>query len=174
MSLAHARAPELTGSQGNYSIAERGAEEDIIPMLRHQGMALAPWGVLGGGKLKSPKALRAHDVRGQKATDAEIALAEALQAIADDIGATVPGVALAWARQKYEHLIPLVGGHKIEHLKSNIEMLRIKLTDEQMMAIDKASPHQHTYPLSLIGGDPRGTDGKSDAVLNHLAGHWSL
>lgn len=148
-------------------------------MLRNQGMALVPWGVLGGGKLKSPEALRSQDVRMQKATEAEIRLAEILQGVADELSTneskvTVPGVALAWARQKYEHIIPIVGGHKLEHLKSNIEMLRIKLSDEQMQTIEKASPHQHLWPQLLIGGDPRGLGGKSDAIMNSLAGHWTL
>lgn len=169
----------LTFSQGNLSIADRGAEEDVIPMLRNQGMALAPWGVLGGGKLKDPEALRSRDVRMQKPTEAEIKLAEVLQGVAEELSTnerkvTVPGVALAWARQKYEHTIPLVGGHKLEHLKSNIEMLRIKLSDEQMQTIDKASPHQHSWPQILIGGDPRGSGGKSEAAMNALAGQWSL
>lgn len=154
-------------------------EEEVIPMLRHQGMALAPFGVLGSGKFKSPEALREQEVRGTKATDAEIKLAEVLQGVADelstsDMKVTVPGVALAWSRQKYEHSIPLIGGHKIEHLKSNIEMLRIKLTPEQMATIDKASPHHHMWPQTVIGGDPRGLGGKSDMAMSSLGGHWSL
>ena len=32
---------------------ERSFERDIIPMARSEGLALAPWGVLGGGKIRS-------------------------------------------------------------------------------------------------------------------------
>lgn len=39
--------------QGNWSILERSFERDIIPMARSEGLALAPWGVLGGGKIRS-------------------------------------------------------------------------------------------------------------------------
>lgn len=72
-------------------------------MLRNQGMALAPSGVLGSGNFKNPEALREQEVRGAKATDAQIKLAEILQGIADelstaDMKVTVPGVAHAWAR----------------------------------------------------------------------------
>lgn len=38
--------------QGQWSAAERDFERDILPMARDEGMALAPWGVLGGGKCK--------------------------------------------------------------------------------------------------------------------------
>lgn len=35
--------------QGQWSAADRDFERDILPMARDEGMALAPWGVLGGG-----------------------------------------------------------------------------------------------------------------------------
>lgn len=143
-------------------------------MCRNQGMAFAPFAVLGGGKLKSPKALREQGSRRGQASEEEIKLAETLQRIADEIGTTVPGVALAWARQKYQHLIPIVGGHKIEQLKSNLEMLRVKLSKEQIETIDKASPHQHTWPQLMIGGDPRDLGGRGDGMVSHQAGEWTL
>ena len=39
--------------QGNWSILDRSFERDIIPMARAEGLALAPWGVLGGGKIRT-------------------------------------------------------------------------------------------------------------------------
>lgn len=39
--------------QGKWSILDRSFERDIIPMARQHGMALAPWGVLGQGKLRT-------------------------------------------------------------------------------------------------------------------------
>ena len=39
--------------QGRWSILERSFERDIIPMARAEGLALAPWDVLGGGKIRS-------------------------------------------------------------------------------------------------------------------------
>lgn len=38
--------------QGQWSAAQRGFERDVLPMARDEGMALAPWGVLGGGNCK--------------------------------------------------------------------------------------------------------------------------
>jgi aryl-alcohol dehydrogenase-like predicted oxidoreductase len=34
-------------------VLERSFERDIIPMARAEGLALAPWDVLGGGKIRS-------------------------------------------------------------------------------------------------------------------------
>lgn len=53
-------------------------------------------------------------------------------------------------------------------------MLRITLSEQQMQTIDRASPHDHSWPQTVIGGDPRGLGGKSDVDMNFLAGHWSL
>ncbi len=39
--------------QGKWSVLERSFERDIIPMARAEGLALAPWGVLGSGKILS-------------------------------------------------------------------------------------------------------------------------
>lgn len=38
---------------------------EIIPMARHFGMALAPWGVLAGGKFQTQKALEERKARGE-------------------------------------------------------------------------------------------------------------
>jgi len=39
--------------QGKWSVLERSFERDIIPMACAEGLALAPWDVLGGGKIRS-------------------------------------------------------------------------------------------------------------------------
>ena len=39
--------------QGHWNVMSRDLERDIIPMVRSEGMALAPWDVLAGGKIRS-------------------------------------------------------------------------------------------------------------------------
>ena len=39
--------------QGHWNVMSRDLERDIIPMARFEGMALAPWDVLAGGKIRS-------------------------------------------------------------------------------------------------------------------------
>jgi aryl-alcohol dehydrogenase-like predicted oxidoreductase len=39
--------------QGKWSVLDRTFERDIIPMARAEGLALAPWDVLGAGKIRS-------------------------------------------------------------------------------------------------------------------------
>ena len=39
--------------QGSWNVLLRDFEREILPMAQQQGMALAPWGVLHGGKLRT-------------------------------------------------------------------------------------------------------------------------
>ncbi len=39
--------------RGAWSVLERDFERDIVPMARSEGMALAPWGVLAAGKIRT-------------------------------------------------------------------------------------------------------------------------
>lgn len=41
----------------------RDFEREILPMARHFGMALAPWDVVGGGRLQSKKQASYNDFR---------------------------------------------------------------------------------------------------------------
>lgn len=52
--------------QGLYNAAKRDAERDILPMLKDEGMAFAPWGVLGGGKFKTKEQVEAMEKAGDK------------------------------------------------------------------------------------------------------------
>ena len=64
-------------------------------------------------------------------------------------------MALAWARQKYIHTFPLVGGAKVSHLQGNIDALNIKLSDEQIAELDGAIPYDPGFPANTFGTDPR-------------------
>ena len=48
----HGKTP-FSVYQGKWSVLERSFEREIIPMARAEGLALAPWAVLGAGKIRS-------------------------------------------------------------------------------------------------------------------------
>ena len=54
--------------QGLWSILKRDFERDIIPMAVDQGMALAPWGVLGGGRIRTDAEEQRRRETGEKGT----------------------------------------------------------------------------------------------------------
>lgn len=80
--------------QGKWSIMDRSFERDIIPMARSFGMALAPWGVVGRGKLRTDAEEKRRIESGEKGrggndwlrTEAEVAMSHALGKVAGELG----------------------------------------------------------------------------------------
>lgn len=145
--------------QGLWNASVRDFERDIIPMCESEGMALAPWGSLGRGAFMSPEDYEKKQ-EGRKVGQSENAkkVSVVLGKLAKDKDTLITSIALAYVRNKSPYVFPIVGGRKIEHLKSNIEALSIELTDEEIHEIDAAVPFEHGYPLNFIfeyGGGPK-------------------
>ncbi|KAL6803135.1 NADP-dependent oxidoreductase domain-containing protein [Trichoderma sp. SZMC 28013] len=164
--------------QGHWSAAERDIERDVVPMCLDEGIALAPYGVLGMGyfRTSAQRAAEKEEERdGRKVPFVDkpqkTAMADALEKIAVARGTSITSIALAWARLKAPYVFPIVGGRKVEHLKSNIEALAIDLTDEEKEAIESAVPFHPGYPQEILGG-PKGAVHPSDLWTTKRIGHF--
>jgi aryl-alcohol dehydrogenase-like predicted oxidoreductase len=141
---------QFTIYQGRWNVMLRDMEREIIPMTRHFGMALAPWDVLGGGKFQSKKSMeeRKKNKEGLRSmmgvneqSEDEIKMSEALGKVAAEHGIeSVTAVALAYVMSKTPNVFPIVGGRKVEHLKDNIQALKIKLTTKQIEFLESVKP----------------------------------
>ncbi|KLO06113.1 Aldo/keto reductase [Schizopora paradoxa] len=179
----HGKSPFVI-YQGAWNVMSRSFERDIIPMARSLGLALAPWDVIGGGRLRTTaeeerrrqsgekgRAFSAHsgelDLVGWERTPAEKAMVAALEKVAQDVGTEhITAVAIAYVMQKTTHVFPIVGGRKIEHLKANIEALGIALTPEQIEYLESVVPFDVGFPHAMIG------DGNEIPVLMTPAAHF--
>ena len=146
--------------QGHWSAAMRDFERDIIPMCESEGMALAPWGSLGRGMFMSPEEYEKKSEGRRMAVQSENVkkVSATLDKLAKEKGTLITSIALAYVRYKSPYVFPIVGGRKIEHLKSNIEALSIELSDKEIDEIDGAAPFEHGFPLNFIfeyGGGPK-------------------
>ncbi|CZR60581.1 probable aryl-alcohol dehydrogenase Aad14 [Phialocephala subalpina] len=169
--------------QGRWNVLVRDFERDIIPMARHFGMALAPWDVLGGGKLQTKKAmeqrrktgeglrglkpegLQTSDSKAIEQTEDEEKMSEALAKVASEHGIeSVTAIALAYVLSKAPNVFPLVGGRKVEHLRDNIQALKIRLTAEQIEFLESIKPFDVGFPSNFIGPDPK-VVGKASGLL---------
>lgn len=164
--------------QGHWSAAERDIERDVVPMCLDEGIALAPYGVLGMGyfRTSAQRAAEKEEERdGRKVPFVDkpqkTAMADALEKIAVARGTSITSIALAWARLKAPYVFPIVGGRKVEHLKSNIEALAIDLTDEEKEAIESAVPFHPGYPQEILGG-PKGAVYPSDLWTTKRMGNF--
>jgi aryl-alcohol dehydrogenase-like predicted oxidoreductase len=67
-------------------------------------------------------------------------LVERVKAIAKDKGCAPAQLALAWTLHQGEHIIPIPGTTKRRHLESNVEAAEIRLSEDELAALDEAFP----------------------------------
>ncbi|THU80878.1 Aldo/keto reductase [Dendrothele bispora CBS 962.96] len=143
--------------QGKWAITDRSFEREIIPMARANGLALAPWGVVGSGRLRTDEEEERREKSGEKGhwkrTPAEVKVSRALEKVAKEIGAkSITSVAIAYVMHKTTHVFPIIGGRRIEHLEQNIEGLELSLTPEQIKFLESEAPaFDPGFPATMIG-----------------------
>lgn len=133
----------------------------FILTLFRPGMALAPWGVLASGRLRTDAEEERRRQTGEKGrtmtgpnwerTEEERKMSSALEKVAKEVGTeSITAVAIAYLMHKTTHVFPLVGGRKVEHLLSNVEALKISLSDEQIAFIESIIPFDPGFPSTMI------------------------
>ncbi len=147
----------FVGLQIRYSLADRAAERDLLPMARAFDLAVTPWSVLSAGILtgkynqnaKTPgrvanwDAIPAHPLK----------IAETVAHVANEIGCTPAQVALAWVRQQPGVLIPILGATKLTQLQDNLDALKIKLTTEHLATLEAVSKIDLGFPHDFLSSN---------------------
>jgi aryl-alcohol dehydrogenase-like predicted oxidoreductase len=134
--------------QIEYSIMTRGVEDKILPVLRELGIGMTAYGVLSRG-LISESALgggsiggfRSHSPRFQgENLSRNLALVQALKAVADEKGCSVAQLAIAWVASRGNDIVPLVGARKRERLTEALGASEVTITPAEFARIDAAVP----------------------------------
>jgi len=140
--------------QGEYSLASRAPERDILPMTRALDMAFTPWGMLEGGELTGKYNAPSNEEKRSKDTSPRIkSLATELMSVAEEIGHTPSQVAINWVRQQPYLVIPILGARSRKQLTDNLGCLDFELTPEQLKRLSEASPIDLGFPHSFLGSD---------------------
>jgi len=136
----------ITALQSEYSLWTRDGDDGTLELLKELGIGFVPYSPLGrgllSGKIRSLDQLEADDWRRTNPRFADGALAKNLQvlgeveAIAEQSGATVAQMALAWLIAKGEDWSPIPGTIRISHLEEDLLAVDVKLTPEQLRALD--------------------------------------
>ncbi len=140
--------------QGEYSLASRAPERDILPMTQAMDMSFLAWGILEGGELTGKYNSPSAEPKRSKDTNERIKkIASMLMEVAKEIGRTPSQVAVNWARQRPYRMIPIVGARSEKQLKDNLGCLEFELTNEQVNRLNEASPIDLGFPHSFLGSD---------------------
>lgn len=162
--------------QGMWNAAMRDFERDIIPMCKDEGMALLPYGTLGQGRFQTQSNFKGREKnnpgRQKKPSQRDKAISKIMEDMAKDKGTQLTNIALAYILAKAPYVFPLVGGRKVEHIKGNIEALKVKMTDEDIATIDRAYPFDPGFPHTFLSGTLFGDEGDQQEVVHGPGDVW--
>ncbi|WP_304217776.1 aldo/keto reductase [Phenylobacterium aquaticum] len=135
--------------QIEYSLISRGVEDKILPVCRELGIAITAYGVLSRGLISghwtrsqaTAGDFRAHSPRFQgENLDKNLALVEALRAVADARGATVAQIAIAWVLAQGGDIFPVIGARRTDRLAEALGAMDLVLSAADLTAIEAAAP----------------------------------
>jgi aryl-alcohol dehydrogenase-like predicted oxidoreductase len=136
--------------QIEYSLISRGIEDEILPTCRRLGIGITAYGVLSRGLISghwskeraaSPGDFRVHAPRfSAENVDQNLALVEALRAIATAKGVTVAQLAIAWVLARGPEIVPLVGSRRRDRLNEALGALPVSLSADDIAEIERAVP----------------------------------
>ncbi|MFC7066842.1 aldo/keto reductase [Brucella rhizosphaerae] len=149
--------PRYVVNQVYYSLVGRDYEWDLMPLGADQGLGAMIWSPLGWGRLTGrirrgttlPEGSRLHKTAdfGPSVEDEHLyRVVDALDAIAEETGKTVPQIALNWLLQRPTVSSVIIGARNEEQLRQNLGAVGWNLTPEHIARLDVASAVVAPYP----------------------------
>ncbi len=156
----------IASLQPQYNLLERHIEWELMPFCVEEGIGVMPWSPLGGGWLTGKyrrterptgntrlgddpsRGVEAYDLRN---TDRVWAVLDIVGLIADEVGATMGQVALAWLVDRPGVSSVILGARTAEQLSANLAAAATELSDEQRRRLDLVSaPGIPLYPYGFL------------------------
>ncbi|OON82625.1 aldo/keto reductase [Streptomyces tsukubensis] len=158
----------LVGIQTEYSLAERSAERELLPMAEAHGLGALLYSPLAGGLLTGKYRQGGQGrltARGGAIEDTtqRTAVVDAVLTIAHEVGVSAIQVALAWLRGRaaraHTALVPIVGPRSLTHLEEYLSSLRLELDEghyqrlDEISAVRMGTPHEDVAAALAHGFD---------------------
>jgi aryl-alcohol dehydrogenase-like predicted oxidoreductase len=77
---------------------------------------------------------------------------EAVQAVAQELGATPAAVSLAWLLHQPQVTSAIFGARNVEQLESNVKATELSLSPAQLTRLEEASALELGYPYAFMKG----------------------
>ncbi|SMO64820.1 aldo/keto reductase [Solitalea koreensis] len=146
---AHAVHP-ITAVQSEYSLWSREPEDGLLQTCKELGIAVVPYSPLGRGfltgQIKRFEDFEENDSRrlmprfqGEN-FNKNFELVYKVEALAKEKGCKPSQLALAWVLAQGEYIFPIPGTKHIKYLEENVAALDVKLTAEDLEAINAIAP----------------------------------
>jgi aryl-alcohol dehydrogenase-like predicted oxidoreductase len=141
----HAEHP-IAALQTEYSLWTRNPEIAVLQACRELGVTFVAFSPLGRGFLtaKPPvtEALHSSDIRRTMPRfDAanyplNLALLAGLQAVAQEVGCTVPQLAIAWLLHQGQDILPIPGTTRVDHLHEDLAAIDLQLSPDTLTRLE--------------------------------------
>ncbi len=145
--------------QAYYSLIGRDYEWELMPLGLDQQVSAVVWSPLGWGRLTGKirrgqplpatsrlQSQKVVDIGPQVHDEYLYRVVDALEAVAQESGKTVPQVALNWLLQRPTVATVIIGARNEEQLRQNLGAVGWNLTPEQVARLDAASATTPAYP----------------------------
>jgi 1-deoxyxylulose-5-phosphate synthase len=141
---------KIVSSQPEYSLLHRDPEGEVIPTSREGGVSQIVWSPLAQGVLSGKYRARASWDEGTRAAargdgfmsrylgDDVLERVQRLRPIADGLGLTMAGLALAWILREPNVASAIVGASRPDQLRDNAAASGVELDEATLQAIDTA------------------------------------
>lgn len=165
----------VAGIQIEYSLVERTAERELLPMAEALGLGVALWSPLGGGLLTgkyrrstegrlSDWGRMVHTEKDAQAT----AIVDAVIDTAEQVDRSPAQVATAWVHERARRLatpgFPVIGPRHLSQLEDYLAASTLDLTGEQFDRLDEVSRIALGFPHEVNADELDGLQGgKADA-----------
>lgn len=156
----------LIALQVEYSLIERTAERDLIPMAQEMGMGVIPWSPLASGVLtgkysradlgERPSGTAAEGTRRDVAvgngslTERGLSIADAVKEVAQATGYAASQIALAWTLRNPAVTSPIIGARTMAQLENNLACLKVAVDAEIWDRLEAASRIEMGFPHEFL------------------------
>jgi aryl-alcohol dehydrogenase-like predicted oxidoreductase len=162
--------------QSYYSLLNREAEYELIPLGHDQGIGMLVWSPLAGGWLSGKYTRNSAPQTGRQAMGFPEPpiydwnrlwdIIDVLNAVAAEHGVPGAQVGLAWLLTRPTVSTVIMGGRTTEQFATNLKSTELKLTADQIARLEKVSEMPLLYPYwhqSYIASDRLG---EADLLLH--------
>ncbi len=144
--------------QNHYNPVYREEEREMLPLCEGEGVGVIPWSPLARGYLTRPHEDFERTDRGQReAAEREDrhaayragggeAINRRVGELADEYGASMAQISIAWHLHTAPVAAPIVGVSSIEHLEEAVEAVEIALSEEDLAYLEE--PYE---PVPITG-----------------------
>jgi aryl-alcohol dehydrogenase-like predicted oxidoreductase len=139
----------FTVAQPRYNLVDREVEGGYLEMADHYGIAVCPWSPLGQGFLTGKydreaglvgesRAAESSRFRERYLTESNFDVHDELEAVAEEVGASVAQTAIAYHMHHESITAPIVGARTVEQLEENLGAAEVHLSDEQLTRLKES------------------------------------